>query len=129
MLLRSNDEKILLSALLTVSVIACADVRVPAIFSDFAVLQKSPSTAVFGKADPGEKVTVSYGDAKGTAVTGKDGKWFWADKATLDGTDVVVSSANVTDTVAVRYARQNNPTCNLYNGAGFPAVPFELKVK
>ena len=66
---------------------------------------------------------------EGFALCGKDGKWFWADKATLDGTDVVVSSANVTDPVAIRYAWQNNPTCNLYNGAGFPAAPFELKVK
>jgi sialate O-acetylesterase len=26
--------------------------------------------------------------------------------------------------VAVRYAWADNPTCNLYNGAGLPAVPF-----
>ena len=31
-----------------------ADVSVPALFSNHAVLQKSDATAVFGKADPGE---------------------------------------------------------------------------
>lgn len=66
---------------------------------------------------------------EGFAVCGKDGKWFWADEAKIDGSSVVVSSSKVKEPVAVRYAWQNNPTCNLYNGAGFPAAPFELKVK
>ena len=52
-----------------------ADVSVPAIFSNHAVLQKSDATAVFGKADPGEKVSVAYGNAKTETVAGKDGKW------------------------------------------------------
>ena len=34
-----------------------ADVKLPAVFSDHAVLQKSAKTAVFGTADPGEKQT------------------------------------------------------------------------
>ena len=66
---------------------------------------------------------------EGFAVAGKDGKWFWADEAKIDGNTVVVSSAKVKDPVAVRYAWQDNPTCNLYNGAGFPAAPFDLKTK
>ena len=66
---------------------------------------------------------------EGFAVSGADGKWYWADKADIKGNSVVVSSAKVKEPVAVRYAWQNNPTCNLYNGAGFPAAPFELKVK
>ena len=66
---------------------------------------------------------------EGFAVAGKDGKWFWADEAKIEGNTVIVSSAKVKEPVAVRYAWQNNPTCNLYNGAGFPAAPFELKSK
>ena len=52
-----------------------ANVTVPGIFSDKAVLQKSGATAVFGKAAPGEQVCVSYGSASASTVAGKDGKW------------------------------------------------------
>ncbi len=61
---------------------------------------------------------------EGFAVCGSDGKYFWADEAVIDGNTVVVSSKKVAAPVGVRYAWQNNPTCNLYNKAGFPAVPF-----
>jgi len=64
---------------------------------------------------------------EGFAICGKDGKWHWADKAVIDGDTVVVSSVKVPEPVAVRYAWQNNPHCNLYNKAGFPAVPFQKK--
>ena len=64
---------------------------------------------------------------EGFALCGKDGKWFWADEAVIDGDTVVVSSKQVAEPVAVRYAWQNNPNCNLYNKAGFPAVPFTSK--
>ena len=37
---------------------------------------------------------------------------------------VVVSSAEVASPVAARYAWENFPTCNLFNGAGLPASPF-----
>ena len=61
---------------------------------------------------------------EGFALCGKDGKWFWAEKAVIDKGTVVVSSSKVPEPVKVRYAWQNNPTCNLYNKAGFPAAPF-----
>ena len=37
---------------------------------------------------------------------------------------LVVSSPQVREPVAVRYAFTNFPAANLYNGAGLPAVPF-----
>ena len=64
---------------------------------------------------------------EGFAVCGKDGKWFWADEAVIDGDTVVVSSKKVAQPCKVRFAWQNNPTCNLFNKAGFPAVPFMSK--
>ena len=64
---------------------------------------------------------------EGFAVCGKDGKWFWADFAVIDGDTVVVASKKVESPVGVRYAWQNNPTCNLFNKDGFPAVPFMSK--
>jgi len=63
-------------------------------------------------------------EIEGFAICGADGKWAWA-TAKIDGTsDVVVSSPQVPQPVAVRYAWGENPTCNLANGAGLPAGPF-----
>jgi sialate O-acetylesterase len=64
------------------------------------------------------------GPVEGFALCGADHKWFWADSAVIDRTSVVVESKEVPTPVAVRYAWANTPTCNLYNGAGFPAPPF-----
>lgn len=59
----------------------------------------------------------------GFAIAGADKKFVWAD-AKLDGDSVVVSSDQVPNPVAVRYAWGNNPAANLYNKAGLPASPF-----
>ena len=60
--------------------VACATsvasaVTPSALFSDHAVLLKSPSTPVFGFAAPGEKVAVSVAGVESSAVAGADGKW------------------------------------------------------
>ncbi len=60
---------------------------------------------------------------EGFAICGADKKWVWAD-AKIEGDKVVVSSKEVSDPIAVRYAWSDNPTCNLYNKAGLPASPF-----
>lgn len=52
-----------------------ANVVLPSIFSDHAVLQKSTQTPIWGKADPGEKVTVSLGNVKGETTANEEGKW------------------------------------------------------
>jgi len=39
------------------------------------VLQQKMPVPIWGWADPGEKVTVTLGDAKATATAGQDGKW------------------------------------------------------
>jgi sialate O-acetylesterase len=57
------------------------------------------------------------------SVAGSDRQWHWA-QAKIEGDTVVVSSAEVPEPVAVRYAWQSNPQATLYNGAGLPAVPF-----
>ncbi|MFT5121883.1 MAG: sialate O-acetylesterase [Kiritimatiellia bacterium] len=58
------------------------------------------------------------------AIAGADQKFVWAD-AVIDGGEVIVSSPQVAEPVAVRYAWANNPEgCNLYNAAGLPASPF-----
>jgi len=60
---------------------------------------------------------------KGFAIAGKDKKFKWA-KAKIDGNSVVVWNSSIKQPVAVRYAWQSNPVCNLYNKAGLPASPF-----
>jgi sialate O-acetylesterase len=57
------------------------------------------------------------------AIAGTDRVWHWA-TAKIDGNHIIVSSPDVPDPVAVRYAWQANPLANLYNGGGLPAVPF-----
>ena len=53
---------------------ANADVTLPPLFSDNLLLQSAHS-AVWGKADPGEKVTVTLGKTTASATADKDGKW------------------------------------------------------
>jgi sialate O-acetylesterase len=60
---------------------------------------------------------------KGFAIAASDRKFVWAD-AGIEGSTVVVSSSEVSEPVAVRYAWADNPVCNLYNKEGFPASPF-----
>jgi sialate O-acetylesterase len=54
---------------------ARGDVKLPAIFSPHMVLQQGQRDRVWGKADPGEEVTVKIGDQAKTARAGEDGKW------------------------------------------------------
>ncbi len=62
-------------SLITLSLSAHADVKLPAIFSDHAVLQRDAKVPVWGRADPGEKISVAIAGQVATATTGKDGKW------------------------------------------------------
>jgi sialate O-acetylesterase len=50
-------------------------------------------------------------------------QWHWADTKT-EGDTVVVTSLQVLEPEAVRYAWQSFPAATLYKGAGLPAVPF-----
>jgi len=60
---------------------------------------------------------------KGFQIAGADKKFVWAD-ARIEGKTVVVSSPQIAQPVAVRYAWQDSPDCNLYNKDGLPASPF-----
>ena len=62
-------------------------------------------------------------ELRGFAVAGADHKFHWA-QARIEGDDVVVSSSEVPNPVAVRYAWGDSPVCNLFNRDGLPASPF-----
>jgi sialate O-acetylesterase len=63
------------------------------------------------------------GTLQGFAIAGKDHKFHWA-SASINEASVVVSSPEVPDPVAVRYAWGDSPDCNLFNSEGLPASPF-----
>ncbi len=52
-----------------------ANVKLPALFSDHIVLQRGKPVAVWGWADPGEEVTVKFGDQSKKATADQDGAW------------------------------------------------------
>ena len=54
---------------------ANANVTLPGIFSDHAVLQKSAKVPVWGQADANEAVTVTLDKAASTITAGADGRW------------------------------------------------------
>jgi len=57
--------------------LAGADVKLPAIFSDYMVLQQKSNVAVWGQADAGEKVEIlgSWMKSAVSAKAGKNGTW------------------------------------------------------
>jgi sialate O-acetylesterase len=54
---------------------------------------------------------------------------YQAATAKIEGDTVALSSQMVKDPIHVRYGWAPNPDCNLYNGDGLPASPFEARVK
>ena len=83
----------------------------------------------------GNAITVSFkhvngglktkdgGPVKGFQIAGADQQWMPA-VARIEGDKVVISGPDIATPVAVRYAWEDNPDCNLYNAAGLPASPF-----
>ena len=63
------------------------------------------------------------GPIVGFEVSGADGKYIEA-QAKVEGSTLVVSSAQVAEPLAVRYAWADDPAANLVNQAGLPAGPF-----
>jgi sialate O-acetylesterase len=67
--------------------------------------------------------TCDGGPVRGFAIAGEDRKFVFADTK-IEGKRVVVSSPDVKQPLAVRYAWASNPVCNLVNSADLPASPF-----
>lgn len=72
----------------------------------------------------GSSLSVSgAGPITGFAIAGEDQVFHWA-QAVIKGNCVELSSEQVDNPVAVRYAWADNPVCNLINKEGLPAHPF-----
>jgi len=63
------------------------------------------------------------GELRGFEIAGEDRK-FWRGSAKIDGDTILVRSDVVPHPVAVRYAWEMFPDCNLINVHGLPASPF-----
>lgn len=57
------------------------------------------------------------------SIAGKDHQWHWAE-GKIVGDNIVISSPEVPEPIAARYAWQANPCATLFNAAGLPAAPF-----
>lgn len=55
--------------------VACAEVKLPALFSDHMVVQAGAAVPVWGWAEPGEEVTVALAGQSRKATTSAEGKW------------------------------------------------------
>src|ERR1700693_5342133 len=52
-----------------------AAVRLPSVISEHMVIQRNMPDAIWGWADPGEEVTVSFRNQQKSDTAGTDGKW------------------------------------------------------
>jgi sialate O-acetylesterase len=67
------------------------------LFTEHAVLQRAAKVPVWGWDKPGQAVTVTYGEAKGTATADENGRWqvdLNLEKAGADPTDLVVTGSS-----------------------------------
>jgi len=64
----------LLAVLLTCSV-AAAEIKLPSVIGSGMVLQQGAYCPIWGWAEPGEKIAVSYDNRSATTVTDDDGIW------------------------------------------------------
>ena len=65
----------MLATILLFGITARADVKLPSIFGNGMVLQREQPIAVWGWADPNERVSVKLKDQQQQVLAGTDGKW------------------------------------------------------
>ena len=79
-----------------------AEVQLPSLFADHMVLQRDIRVPVWGRGDPGEKVTVSFGGQQADVIVSSAGKWrldLGPFDATAKSADLIVTGRN---TIVVR---------------------------
>ena len=70
-----HSPTLTLLAILSTSLPSLADVTLPAVFSDQMVLQRDTPQHVWGTAEAGEKITVTFDQHSETVTAGADGNW------------------------------------------------------
>ena len=82
----------LIAVLMAVTASVHADVSLNGIFADHMVLQRDIPVSVYGRAAPGEKVSVSFAGQSKSAIADKDGGW----TVKLDAMKVAKKSSTMT---------------------------------
>ncbi|MFK7911854.1 MAG: sialate O-acetylesterase [Akkermansiaceae bacterium] len=88
--------------ILAISSAATAEIKMPAFFSDGMILQQETGTEIWGTADAGQKITVSFAGKTETATAGKQGEWSVALKglkATKEGGSLTVEAGKDKKTI------------------------------
>jgi hypothetical protein len=97
------------------------------------VVQQGRPIRLAGQAAPGEAVTATFGAASAATKADAAGRWSLALPAfaaggpyalKIEGAMVVLSSPDVPEPIAVRYAWGDDPPNTLRNQADLPAVHF-----
>jgi sialate O-acetylesterase len=87
-------------------------------------MQKAGNSILLNFDHIGSGLDAKNGLLQTFAIAGEDQKFVWAE-AQIKGNQVIVSSKEIPNPVAVRYAWADNPQgANLYNKDGLPATPF-----
>jgi sialate O-acetylesterase len=88
----------LLALAISLTAVVRADVTPAPLFSDGAVLQRDKPVAIWGKAERGERVAVSFAGQKRETVTAIDGRWIvFLDALATEarGADLTITGKNV----------------------------------
>lgn len=97
--MKKLNPLVCLTALWIGALPAHAELRVSPVFGDHMVLQRELSVPVWGKADPGDAVTVRFAGHEVQTRAGQDGKWMLqlpAMPASAEGRELSVESKGVT---------------------------------
>ena len=89
----------------------------------YRALQIEKDQAIISFDHVGRGLVAKDGELQGFAIAGQDRKFVWA-RAEIKGDNVIVSSPDVPNPVAVRYGWADFPVVNLFNKNGLPASPF-----
>lgn len=100
----------------------------------FDIASRSPRYKSMEKADGKLVLTFEHVDEGwrpfdtaepvGFAIAGEDKKFVWATAKILKDGRIEVSSKDVANPVAARYAWGDNPVSNMFDGANLPLTPF-----
>ncbi|MEO7598018.1 MAG: sialate O-acetylesterase, partial [Opitutus sp.] len=89
----------------------------------FAAATREGSTLRITFSQAGSGLVAHHKPVQSLEIAGED-RVFHVGVGRIDRNMLIVSSPNVKEPVAVRYAWSNAPEANLYDGAGLPAMPF-----
>ena len=113
-------KRLLMVPVLLTVLAAQAGVKLAAPFTDGMVLQREMPVRVWGTADAGEKVQVTFADARRDAVADKDGKWMVelpAMPACKTGRTLAANGVRISDVLVGEVwmcAGQSNTDCPIW---------------